>query len=82
MNGRGAVNQIQLKVKPDVALDQLAAKLKSRSMIFIRRFSASPPGNKSKDRFWEPSPSSRASSTFFFSSSSRWQASGFWRSFR
>ena len=83
VNGRGAVNQIQIKVKPGrFARPSWPKRFNCAWTTSIPRSSASTPGNKSKGRSWGPSPSSRASSTSCCSSSSPWPDSAFWRSSR
>ena len=84
--GRGAVNQIQIRVKPGVNLDNMAEKIqdalngRASARVFPRR----DPGKGSiKDPLLPvPSPSSRASSTSSCSSSSQWPDSASWPSSR
>ena len=78
LNQRGAVNQIQIKVRPGASLDELAEKIQISWMSSIPRSFACPPGSRSKGLFWERSRSSRASSTSCSSSSSPWPASASW----
>ena len=58
----GAVNQIQIKVKPGVDLDELAEQAPARAGRAAGRCSSrSRPGSRSRARSWARSPSSRAS---------------------
>ena len=82
VNGRGAVNQIQIKVKPGVDSTSWPRRSRSPSTSSSPCSSASRPGSRSKGRCWGRSPSSRASSTSCCSSSSPWPASASWRSSR
>ena len=82
VNGRGAVNQIQIKVKPDVRIDMMAEKLQLALDELGPMFFRVSTWEQKQGPLLGRSPSSRASSTSSCSSSSPWPGSASWRSSR